>query len=289
MRQLIKIFIVYIFCSCGGNDEIHIALIADLHFDPPPMTDQYEMVEAINNFPGKIGRELDFVISLGDLTDKADSSAFDLFRQCYEYENSVKALKYPLYIGLGNHDVDPHVEKLKNRYFRKQMMLDYLKQRHFQSSSPVSVNNFDEISLAYSWDFKGIHFVQVHMFVGNTSINSSSCLEWLKTDLKENASDKPVILCQHVGFDDWALNWWSEQCRADLNKLLKQYNVLAIFAGHSHVYLETEWNGIPVYQVNNAWEETGKGNNDGKASFVYLSISSDYKCKVENCYVVSGE
>jgi cytolysin (calcineurin-like family phosphatase) len=268
---------------------------ADTHFDPPPDSDTYFHVRAMNRIPGtavwpdKIdGKPTNFeehgstlkkpsgVILAGDLLDKADPNALGLFRQRYETGTGDKQINYPVYLGYGNHDLDPNVEE-KEKVRRRQMMWDYMEERHRGKNAPVPVTNFDAASRNYSWDWEDLHLVQTHLFAGATSDNQTSSLDWLEKDLQKNASDgRPVVIVQHYGYDKWAQNWWTDKERKDLFAILKKYNVVAIFAGHNHIAENLIWEGIPVIQVNNAWPETGKGNNDGNGSFAVVRITNSF-------------
>ena len=81
---------------------------------------------------------------------------------------------------------------------------------------------------------------------------------------------------QHYGFDKWALKWWTDKERKDLFDVLKKYNVVGIFVGHTHFAEILEWEGVPVFQVNNAWPEIGNGNNDGNGSFAVVRITNKF-------------
>ena len=268
---------------------------ADTHFDPPPDSDTYFHIRAMNRIPGKEiwpekieGKPSGFVgtgskisspkgvILAGDLLDKADPLALGLFRQRYEIGEGDKQINYPVYLGYGNHDLNPHVEE-DEKVKRRQMMWDYLEERHRGKGAPVPVSNFDTPSKNYSWDWGKVHLVQTHLFAGATSENQVSSLSWLENDLKKHASDgRPVIVIQHYGFDKWALKWWTEKERTDLFAILKKYNVVAIFAGHNHIAENLQWEGIPVFQVNNAWPEIGKGNKDGNGSFAMMRVTDHF-------------
>jgi cytolysin (calcineurin-like family phosphatase) len=96
-------------------------------------------------------------------------------------------------------------------------------------------------------------------------------LQWLKEDLKKNASDgNPIIIFQHYGFDKSSLEWWSDEQRKALKDVISDYNVIAIFVGHNHFAENLEWEGIPVFQVNNAWKDA-----DGNGSFAICQVTEN--------------
>lgn len=280
-----------------GNNKLDVTFFvaADTHFDPPPDSDTYFHVRAMNRIPGNVswpkeieGKQTHFggsglkmaepqgIILAGDILDKADPSALELFRQRYEMGSDDKQINYPVYLGLGNHDINPVIDE-KEKLEGRQRMWNYVEERHKGQNAPVPVGNFDTFSRNYSWDWNNLHLIQTHLFAGATSDYQPSSLNWLGNDLRKNASNGcPVVIIQHYGFDTWALKWWSDKERKDLFTLLKKYNVVAIFAGHSHYAENLEWEGIPVFQINNAWPEIGNGNNDGNGSFAVVRITNSF-------------
>ena len=275
--------------------DVTFFVAADTHFDPPPDSDTYYHVRAMNRIPGtelwpkKIDGKLTHfggaglklnnpkgVVLAGDIVDKAGADALGLFRQRYEQGLGDKQINFPVYLGLGNHDINPSKDE-KVRLEGRQRMWNYVEERHKGKHAPAPVTNFDAVSHNYSWDWGGLHLVQTHLFAGATSDDQTSSLSWLGKDLKKHASnERPVIIIQHYGFDRWALKWWTDKERKDLFGILKKYNVVAIFAGHSHYAENLEWEGIPVFQVNNAWPEIGNGNNDGNGSFAVVRITDSF-------------
>lgn len=284
-----------------------VAIVGDVHFDPPPESDQYYHVVAMNavcgtvagkdtqKWPQKIGKQktnfscadkkieaFSAVALVGDITDRAVPSALELLKKRYEQGTDTKQIHFPVYVGLGNHDLDPqHVEKHHDQY--KQQMLDYVAERHCGINAPVPVLNFDKASKNYSWNMKGVHFLQTHTFAGDTTDNVNS-IEWLKEDLALYANDnKPVVILQHYSFDEFGLKWWSDQQRDELYNVLKNYNVIALFTGHSHYADIQKWHDIDVFQVNNAWPD-----NDGNGSFFICNIDENY-INIMTCRWKNGE
>jgi cytolysin (calcineurin-like family phosphatase) len=271
-------------------------VIADTHFDPPPESDQYYHTLAMNticgtikhkiasmwpeeingvetNF-GKKGENIDIpngVIMAGDITDRADPAALKLLKSRYEKGEGDKVINFPVYVGLGNHDLDPqHVGENAELY--KKNMLNYVAQRHNGKDAPVPVTNFDDNSKNYSWDWENIHLVQTHRFTGDIENGQMSSIKWLKEDLKKYASDgRPVVIIQHYGFDEWALSWTTKEQRNEYKETLEGYNVVAIFAGHNHEALHLNWEGYDVFQSNNAWPD-----RDGNGSFMICRITDSY-------------
>lgn len=298
LTSLIAICGIFAFSKCTNQDnsektEITFFVVADTHFDPPPESDQYYHTVAINAVCGTInnkeasvwpekidGQDTFFesrgkkiaipagVIMAGDITDRADPRALDLLKTRYQMGEGDKVINFPVFVGLGNHDLDPqHVGENADAY--RQNMLAYVAERHQGPDAPVPVTNFDSATYNYSWDWQNVHFIQTHRFAGNTENGHINSLNWLRDDLKKYASDgKPVVIIQHYGFDSWSGEWWNDNKKNDLLTTIKEYNIIGIFVGHNHVAENFKWNGIDIFQVNNAWPDS-----DGSGSFLICKIT----------------
>ena len=291
-----------------SSDAITFFVAADTHFDPPPETDQYFHIVAMNSVCGTIqntnalhwpkiingnmtnfgsnGNIIDVPLGLimaGDITDRADPKTLELFKKRYEKGDGDKVINFPVYVGLGNHDLDPQHVGDSAEVFRKSM-LNYVDERHNGSRAPVPVANFDEKSKNYSWDWGNVHFIQTHRFAGNTENGMANSLEWLNEDLKIYAKEnKPVVIIQHYGFDDWSLEWYKEGEMDSLYNAIKNYNVIAIFVGHNHLAENLIWKGINIFQVNNAWPDS-----DGNGSFAICKVTDNY-IDVVTCRWINGQ
>lgn len=210
----------------------------------------------------RIGRSLGLVIG-GDATDDGggqvtqphEGTQLLQFSQRYQEGNGPDRVHMPVYVGLGNHDLDqdgppPHVD-----WYRREMR-DYVEINHRPSvffKPPVPATNYDAPSDCYSWDWGGLHLVQTHRFAGDTAKGAISGLDWLKQDLKTFASDgRPVILFQHYGWDPFSTerwdadahtfndagrgepHWWSDDQRRGLLEAIAGTNVIGVFHGHQH-------------------------------------------------------
>ncbi|WP_378944238.1 metallophosphoesterase [Mesorhizobium sp. ANAO-SY3R2] len=210
----------------------------------------------------RIGRSLGLVIG-GDMTDDGGGQAMTpregtqllQFSQRYQQGAGPDQVHVPVYVGLGNHDLDQdgppeHVDRYRHE------MRDYVELNHrpgvfFKPLVPVA--NYDALSDSYSWDWGGLHLVQAHRFAGDMTKGAISALPWLEADLKTKASDgRPVILFQHYGWDPFSTerwdpaahkfdatgsgkpHWWSDDERRALSAAIDGYNVLGIFHGHQH-------------------------------------------------------
>lgn len=191
----------------------------------------------------------------GQVTEPSEGTQLLQFSQRYQQGIGPDRVHVPVYVGLGNHDLDqngspPHVD-----WYRRELR-DYVEVNHRAGvffKPPVPATDYDVDTDCYSWDWGGLHLVQTHRFAGDTGHAALSSLPWLKQDLATYAGDgRPVILFQHYGWDIFSIerwdpakrtyddegtgspHWWGEADRQALLSALKGYNVIAIFHGHQH-------------------------------------------------------
>lgn len=191
----------------------------------------------------------------GQITEPSEGTQLLQFSQRYQQGVGPDRVHIPVYVGLGNHDLDqngspPHVD-----WYRRELR-DYVEVNHRPGvffKPPVPATDYDVDTDCYSWDWGGLHLVQTHRFAGDTGHGAASSLPWLKQDLATYAGDgRPVILFQHYGWDDFSIerwdpakrtfdddgtgapHWWSEADRQALLATLKGYDVIATFHGHQH-------------------------------------------------------
>jgi cytolysin (calcineurin-like family phosphatase) len=199
----------------------------------------------------------------GDMTDDGGGQraepeeGFQLlqFSRRYQQGDGEDEVHFPVYAGLGNHDLDQDGPKEDVDWYRRELR-DYVELNHrpgvfFKPTVPA--DNYDAASDCYSWNWDGLHLVQLHRFGGDTNKGAASSLGWLAQDLAQHAGDgRPVVLFQHYGWDTFSIerwdptavtfddegagppHWWSEEQRAALLDTVKPYNVAGLFHGHEH-------------------------------------------------------
>jgi cytolysin (calcineurin-like family phosphatase) len=199
----------------------------------------------------------------GDMTDDGggqialpgEGTQLLQFSQRYQQGLGEDRVHFPVYAGLGNHDLDqdgptPHVD-----WYRRELR-DYVEFNHRPGvffKPPVPAGNYDPESDCYSWDWGSLHLVQLHRFGGDKTKDAVDSLPWLKQDLAASAADgRPVVLFQHYGWDPFSLedwdternsfddegsgppHWWGEADRRALLAAIAGYNVIGLFHGHQH-------------------------------------------------------
>jgi hypothetical protein len=161
----------------------------------------------------------------------------------------------PVYEGYGNHDVknvglsggDTHKLKAEGRIQKR------------TPGRPGLVNAGS--NGYYSWEWDGVHFVNLNAYAGGNTEYSHGGLAFLRDDLAKHVgtSGKPVVLMQHFGFSNRCTGAllgkpnasWSQTANVGTGcesskgyttaaeesavlAALKPYNVIAILAGHDH-------------------------------------------------------
>lgn len=203
------------------------------------------------------------IVACGDLTDDGggqtallrEGAQLRQFAQRYEEGPGPGRVKYPVYVGLGNHDLDQDGNPPEVDWYREELR-DYVRMNHKPSvffQAPYPADNYDEASDSYSWNWDKLHLIQLQRFAGDTGKGAASGLPWLKRDLETFAADgRPVVLFQHYGWDTFsrerwdpanrqyddtgsgAPHWWSDEERKAFTDAISGYNIVAVCHGHEH-------------------------------------------------------
>lgn len=238
---------------------------SDIHFFRRTynLTDQITHVKVLNNFfstaaiwPAGTGipantavdKPLAVVID-GDITTHGLAQDLGAFRINYERGTVPASIQYPVLFGIGNHETvsDETPENAKR-------MFDYLQAR-------MANTHIDPTSGDYSWDWQGVHMVQLNTWAGDQTsayAHVSDGLAWLANDLKTYVGNttRPVMLFEHyllknvypwrvsdTANDDFfptdenAID--STGAKTGLGyetfwKIIQSYNVIGMFGGHDH-------------------------------------------------------
>jgi len=246
----------------------------DLHFGKPSVSDQDHVNHSLmmkqfaksgTFWPAGVGFDHEAIhtpaaiVTTGDDTHYGQESELGDFRLLFEQGWVNESTPVPVMSGLGNHDAYGSCE-FDNCAKR---MFDY-EAGHIQGG----VQDFDPDSHNYSWDWNGIHYVQLNQWAGYTDEGSDlhgnqtthpSGLNWLVNDLADRVgkSHRPIIIFQHFGYDCFSLEsdgsnantnaapnlhcggtksspWWVQNERSSFSSAIKGYNVVAMFSGHQH-------------------------------------------------------
>jgi len=227
------------------------------------LTDQLTHVKVLNNFyatganwPSSSGipantpvaQPLALIID-GDITTHGLPEDLGAFRINYERGTVPASIQYPVLFGLGNHEIVSD-ETPENA----QRMFNYLQAR-------MANTHIDPQSGNYSWDWQGIHYIQLNTWAGDKTglyVHASDGLSWLARDLQTYVgnSTKPVMLFEHymladvipgrvatTANDDFfptdenaidSTGAKTGQGYESFFNVVKNYNIIAMFGGHDH-------------------------------------------------------
>ncbi|HEV3198895.1 MAG TPA: hypothetical protein VGZ73_13345 [Bryobacteraceae bacterium] len=283
--------------------DVSFYVTSDVHFFRTSfrLPDQVRHVRMMNEFhglrrtwPASIGfPDSPFprpwgVLMAGDLTLEGKAEELGAYRLLYEPGTTADSIVYPVFQGLGNHDIDLTNGNSVSRMF------DYI-----QKSMGCGVD-VDSVSHSYSWDWNQLHIIQLNVWAGFESPAGpvKSGLPWLAQDLANRVgnSGRPVLIIQHAGCDslsigtntnngatdrtpttcgdaDGAKNGlWTAANRQTFFNVIRHYNVIGLFTGHTHAAeIHRAWelkdsSGNPVIRLDNFVNGAGGSNGSGIVS-----------------------
>jgi hypothetical protein len=271
--------------SKSGPQDVTFYVTSDLHFFRPSwwVENQIRHVREMNEFSSKglawpgsptetIGAPKGIIIA-GDVTLDAGASGLGAYRLLYEPGTIDASSAYPVFFGLGNHDMKTQVSSSDSA----KKMFQYLSGR--MSCGGI---NFDSASGNYSWDWGRLHLIQLNTWAGDQTslyVHSSDGLSWLQQDLANNVanSGRPVVIIQHYPFDSAysGSGWWSDTDANNFIDKIKDYNIVAFIAGHTHVdnvgtktYNDSKNRPIILDTFTN-----GTGGEEGRGDFIAVRYS----------------
>jgi phospholipase C len=178
------------------------------------------------------------VLLIGDLTETGAAANWGAFTNDWGL-NGERRLAFPVYEAYGNHDC------------RTPTVPEGIRARN---PLRTGVSNLSTNGYHYSWDWDSLHLVCLNLFPGQTrdaygSSDSRGSLSFLVDDLARNVgnSGRAVVIYHHYGFDSFGLDYWTNQQRSAYLQAIKNYNVIAIFAGHNHLVDYIPWQGLNTF------------------------------------------
>lgn len=276
MRKRIWIgMFFYAFWAVSCGPSVHFIATSDPHFNGTEENYQVNCM-AVDTMNQLKDFGPDFVWVLGDLTDGAKEKEWQQYTEVYGLRGE-KRLRYPVMECFGNHDgnIDGIVRKgIQARN----------KSRAFKIHT-------DSLGLHYSWDIKGVHFVNLNLYPADgwdptcewckyfkeSFREAQNSLTFLEQDLHEQVgrSKRPVVLAFHLGYDDFSKLWWTESDRKAFYEVIKDYNIIAIFHGHNHAVIHQQWRNIPIWSVGSP--QSGKK----LGTFLLVKVNRKGECQVK--------
>ena len=194
------------------------------------------------------------VVLIGDLTDAGNFTNWLAFTNDWGL-NGERRLGFPVFEGLGNHDVYPTFPNPVSEGVRARNQLR------------AGLSNISSNGYHYSWDWDYVHFVCLNVYPGQSPgthwPDPLSSLDFLVSDLASRVGNtgRPVILLHHFGFDAFSTGtgiiWWTDLERSNYFAAIAGYNVIAVFAGHNHYVDYVPWNGLATFNDGSGGKGTG--------------------------------
>ncbi len=241
--------------------DITFFAVSDTHYGQSSATsdaNRLAMVGNLNalpgvNYPASVGgapvAQPRAVLMPGDLIDRPDAGLWANYVADYGV-NGEGRLKFPVYDGLGNHDVWNYGTSQSSTLIKQAIIA--------RNAKRAGIVNYDSEHLHYSWDWDQVHFVHLNLFAG-AQIGTSpqwdpfQSLQFLKADLEKNVgtSGRPVLILQHFNVDT-AQDYYQNSQKAAMIALLKNYNCIGLLHGHSHSKKVYAYQGIDIYDDGTA-------------------------------------
>jgi cytolysin (calcineurin-like family phosphatase) len=250
-----------------------------------------------------------------DLDKGAWGNCWNLVQELYSGSPGYKkewSSRFPVYLGFGNHDWADHdcseegsncgqYTPFANRSNRVigSLVQDSAERNGVTRILPVTSQPLASNPPLYSWDAGPVHFVNLNTWAGEPyralslafagSYSDNGGWEWLKADLQAHVERygerAPIIIFQHYGYDDAGTSaaprgynkvWWPAADRRRFEAIIKPYNVIVLFTGHSH---EANWRH---FGDQNQYLNVSTGNGSAGGGFWAVHVTDTL---IEMAYV----
>jgi len=186
------------------------------------------------------------VLVLGDLINDGDrmfqgknqgAQQWAYYLADFGMDGTDGLLKYRVFEGAGNHDGPPVGREKFGFSFQAE-----LKKRNALRKQKGWLSNLAENGLHHSWDWEGVHFVQLNLYPSDKPHargkyspeyhDPQDALSFAKKDLESQVgrSGRPVVLMSHYGFD---CDWWHPEDWKAIYQAVKPYRVVLYLHGHT--------------------------------------------------------
>lgn len=269
--------------ATGTAADLTFFAYSDSHYEAEHTGTRSE-VNWINNLPGtawptEVGGVVGTpkgVIMAGDLIDDGAVSALyptQWANWSADYGvNGEGRCKFPVFENVGNHDLNTNL-----------FMFNKVAERNLVRKDAGLIGDISPNGYHYSWDWDGIHFVNVNLFPGNVwegeadsygpAHKPQNSRDFLVQDLQTQVgnSGRPVVVIQH--FRPVDENWWTYSAADKYHKVIQDYNVIMIMCGHQGGGVNNIWRGIN-WASSNGNVEAYRISDDNKLSIAMRGSSS---------------
>jgi len=225
------------------QDSFSFAFITDIHLQPERNAVQgfLKAIDTINYL------NPDFVLTGGDLISDAMGQTYGRADSLYNlYQETVKALKMPVYNTIGNHDIygissrsgaDPKHPEYGEKMFENRIGKSY-----------------------YSFDYKGWKFMILNSIEATRwdrylGLIDKKQIDWIKTELQKTDTETPIIISTHIPFITAFTQKYignviaNDSSRVIINgkdviDLYEGYNLKLVLQGHLHTEEDIFIDGI---------------------------------------------
>ena len=243
--------------TTGSDADVTFFITTDTHYGLKQITNNEQVNKDIvtdmnampsNNYPASVGGELiqqpRGVLVAGDITDLGKEAEWEGYDSYDGFiDDFGTTLNYPLYEAYGNHDCT--INGTEN-YAKNQVKV--------RNQTRPGITGLSSNGYHYSWDWDNVHFVNLNLYPGpqgGRTHEAEGSIDFLTADLAANVgiSNNPAVIYHHFGMDPNSVNWWTDGDRDAYYEAIKNYRIIGIFHGHSHVLNVYQWRGIDVYDI----------------------------------------
>ena len=210
------------YAAGSANDDFFFVQLSDPHWgftgpkaNPEAKTTLPRAIEAVNGLKHKP----DFIVFTGDLTHTTDDEQ-ERRKRMKEFKQLIAKLKVRnIRLMPGEHDAALDEGAAFKEIFQQETH--------------------------YTFDHKGIHFIVLDNVSDPHGAIGDEQLKWLKNDLANTPTKKPIVVFTHRPLFDLAPQWdWATQDGAKALALLQPFKHVTVFYGHIHQELHTKTGNI---------------------------------------------
>jgi len=215
--------------------------ITDHHITPSEselldgFSTRHALRTVLQHIAQNIGNHADFMISTGDLVEKASEAAYRAFLKMLNASNTSSEVPGPLFVSAEGFQEFP-VYLLPGNHDDR----DYFFKCLFPKSQPTPLMNLTFVH-------KGIQFICLDWGPHSKATAHPEMLNFLARSLE---SELPSIIVMHHQLIPIGSRWLDDFIADDVAqfwKIVAGQNILGIFCGHVHTTYERIVNGIPVF------------------------------------------